>query len=152
MTLRRYIDSSEMSIVGPPPPGVAFFFAQKERARQMSWGEGLCRALGFVQTLNISICFKLLERPPTWAGCCLFPVPHRNGASSVLLLVRRPESYRYSSRCSPLCSAVIMHQAPLEESVPKVRKVVATWRVYQVGHRDLPVTGPSVLFQNRALF
>ena len=37
-----------------------------------------------------------------------------------------------------------MHRILLEESVPKVREVVATWRVYQVGHRDRSVTGPSV--------
>jgi hypothetical protein len=59
------------------------------------------------------------------AGCSLFPVPTEPGPLRICILVRRPESYRYRSRCSPLCSYIIMHQVVLEESVLKVREVVA---------------------------
>ena len=70
---------------------------------------------------------KILGEVARVGGCSLVnPVPVRDRALSVSLFQLGARS-RYRSRCSPRCSEVIMHQGSLEESVPKVREVVAEW-------------------------
>ena len=52
------------------------------------------------------------------------------------------------SRCSPCCSEMIMHQGSLEESVPKVRDVVAEWvgiRIQMSRHRNTCVIRDSAV-------
>ena len=68
----------------------------------------------------------------------------------MLVSVRRPESLSLSLAVLALLSEVIMHQGSLEESVLKVRDVVALWvgiRIQQMSPRrntcvirDFPVT------------
>ena len=63
----------------------------------------------------------------------------RPGALRMFVSVRRPESLSLSLAVLASLSEVIMDQIPLENSVPKVREVVALWvgiRIQMSPHRN----------------
>ena len=70
--------------------------------------------------------FKNFGRSSAWVGCSLV-AQCRSGADALRMFVsvRRPESLSLSLAVLASLSEVIMDQIPLENSVPKVREVVA---------------------------
>ena len=69
---------------------------------------------------------KFWERSPDWVAVAWSSsVGPRPGALRMFVSVRRPESLSLSLAVLASLSEVIMDQIPLENSVPKVREVVA---------------------------